>query len=220
VHARLIIAHMFYLCKTKLMRKMHLLVGILLAVVGAAMVGGPPVQAVSPWSEPVLLNEQDAATPFIIADASGAVHVFWGSEGLNGEQGAIFYRRLADGVWSETVDIIAPPTGSAAIYPSAVIDTKGYIHLVWVSSRLYYSRAHISQALQPRGWSTPYQMTNNAVTNGTIQLGSDGSLNVLFGSRGGTPAVYLLKSEDSGDFWRIAVQPGGRDQRTNARGVG
>jgi hypothetical protein len=77
---------------------------------------------------------------------------------------------------------------------------------VWVSDKMYYSRAHISQALQPRGWSTPYQMTNNAVTNGTVQLGGDGSLNVLFGSRGGTPAVYLLKSEDGGDFWRIAVQ--------------
>ncbi len=144
--------------------------------------------------------------PFILADTSGVVHVFWGSRGLNGERGAIFYRRLTDGVWSETVDIIAPPSGDAALYPSAVIDAQGTIHLVWVSDKLYYSQAHISQALQPRGWSTPYQMTNYGSTNGVIQLGSGGSLNVLFGSQGANPAVYLLRSEDGGDFWQIAIQ--------------
>jgi hypothetical protein len=177
-----------------------------LALLLAAFAWVPSTQAVSTWSEPLMLNDQDAATPFILADTSGVVHVFWGSRGLNGERGAIFYRRLTDGIWSETVDIIAPPGGDSALYPSAVIDAQGTIHLVWVSDKLYYSQAHVSQALHPRGWSTPYQMTNYGSTNGVIQLGSDGSLNVLFGSQGANPAVYLLKSEDGGDFWQIALQ--------------
>lgn len=165
-----------------------------------------PGQAISPWSEPLQLNEEDATTPFILADSSGGVHVFWGSSGSQETTGAIFYRRLTDRGWSETIDILASPGGGSAIYPSAVIDAQGIIHLVWAGDKLYYSQAHLSQALHPRGWSTPYQMTNYGVTNGAIQLGMDGSLNVLFGSRGSTPAVYLLHSEDHGEFWNIAVQ--------------
>jgi hypothetical protein len=179
---------------------------LLLIVLSAAFAWTPPVHAVGPWSEPLLINHQDAATPFILADPSGTVHVFWGSTGLNRDRGAIFYRRLTDGIWSETVDIIAPPGGDSALFPSAIIDGQGYIHLVWVSDKLYYSQAHISLALHPRGWSTPYQMTNYGATNGVIQLGRDGSVNVLFGSQGANPAVYLLKSEDGGDFWQIAIQ--------------
>jgi len=179
---------------------------LFLILLSAALVGPPAVYAVGPWTEPLLLNHQDAATPFIMADSNGTVHVFWGNTGLSGERGAIFYRRLNDGNWSETVDIIASPDGESALYPSAVIDAQGYIHLVWISDKLYYSQAHVSQALHPRGWSTPYQMTNYGATSGVIKLGRDGSLNVLFGSQGVNPAIYLLKSEDGGDFWQIAIQ--------------
>ena len=184
----------------------HLGWAVLLALAAVALLGTGAAQAVSPWSEPVVLNEQDAATPFLLADASGTLHALWGGAGLNGDKGAIFYRRLVDGEWSETVDILAPPAGNAALHPSAVIDAEGYIHLVWVSDKLYYSRAHVSQALNPRGWSAPYQMTNSAVASPVIILGADGSLNVLFASQGATPAAFLLKSDDGGDFWRVAVQ--------------
>ena len=184
----------------------HLGWALLLALLAVALLGIGTARAVSPWSEPVVLNQQDAATPFLLADSSGTLHALWGGAGLNGEKGAIFYRRLVDGVWSQTVDIIAPPGGSAALHPSAAIDAAGTMHLVWTSDKLYYSRAHVSEALDPRGWSAPYQMTNSAASSPVMTLGPDGSLNVLFASQGSTPAVYLLKSEDGGDFWRVAVQ--------------
>lgn len=177
-----------------------------ITIIGALLGWVQPARTAAMWSEPLLFSAEDGMTPFVLADSNGGVHVFWGSTGFGEQIGAIFYKQLLDDEWSETVDILASANGNAAVYPNAMIDSLGFIHLVWVSGQLFYSRAHISEALHPSGWSIPYQMTNYAVVNGVIQLGSDGSLNVLFSSQGTNPAVYLLKSEDGGDIWRVAIK--------------
>jgi hypothetical protein len=139
------------------------------------------------WSNFVdLSNTPTASTyPYLIADKSGNVHVFW-SEDVGGvtknpildadgtpmidpmgrqinyltnSGNTIFYAHWDGNNWSEPVDVQFSNTGLLQ-YPQAVVDNEGVLHLVWVAgeglaAKVYYSKVFVSQADSANDWSQP-----------------------------------------------------------------
>jgi len=159
-----------------------------------------------PWSDPLLLNEgTEGNSPAIVADSSGTVHVFWGSYGGDGVSAAIFYRRLQDGVWSEPVDIIVGPDTQRAVLPQAVIDAQGWLHLVWDSNGVFYSRAPVATAGSARAWTVPVRLSEAQATTPDIAVDDEGRLHVVYVDMFVSPFVRYTSSEDAGTNWMSPV---------------
>jgi hypothetical protein len=95
----------------------------------------------------------------ITTDASGRLHIFWTKFVGEQEYGQIFYRIFEHGSFSPEQQL----TSSAAYsgYPSAALDSKGVLHLVWygydgVAYQVYYSRYDGSNWSQPVRLSQGY----------------------------------------------------------------
>lgn len=158
------------------------------------------------WSRPLWLNEgQDGNSPDVVADSSGAVHVFWGSYGGDDGLAAIYYRRLQDGVWSDPVDIIAGPDTERAVMPQAAIDTQGWLHLVWDSNGVFYSRAPVTRAGSAWAWSRPLRLSEAQATTPQIIVDDAGRLHVVYVDMFVSPHVRYTASEDGGENWTTPV---------------
>lgn len=158
------------------------------------------------WSRPLWLNEgQDGNSPDVVADSSGAVHVFWGSYGGDDGPAAIYYRRLQDGVWSDPVDIIAGPDTERAVMPQAAIDTQGWLHLVWDSNGIFYSRAPVTRAGSAWAWSRPLRLSEAQATTPQIIVDDAGRLHVVYVDMFVSPHVRYTASEDGGENWTTPV---------------
>src|SRR5690606_34340805 len=104
-----------------------------------------------------------SADPFLLADPSGAVHLFW-AERLTGEAGAIpnvpdtlMYSRWQQGEWSKPNDIFISPPSNFNRKISSIrgrIDEDGFIHLIWIGpdSTFFYSAAYADAAASARAW--------------------------------------------------------------------
>lgn len=165
----------------------------------------PIVQAQSSppaWSEPLWLNEgHEGNSPDVVADSSGAVHVFWGSYGGDDGPAAIYYRRLQDGVWSDPVDIIVGPDVQQAVLPQAAVDAQGWLHLVWDSNGVFYSRAPVAKAGSAWVWSPPIRLSEAQATTPQIIVDDEGRLHVVYVDISVSPYVRYTASEDGGVNW-------------------
>jgi hypothetical protein len=92
----------------------------------------------------------------IITDADGRLRIFWTKFVGEQEYGQIFYRIFDHGSFSSEQQL----TSSAAYsgYPSAAIDSKGVLHLVWygydgVAYQVFYSRYDSTT------WSPPIRLS-------------------------------------------------------------
>lgn len=151
------------------------------------------------WSNPYLLNQEPGVTPIILSDSSGIVHVFWGTKDRN--DNAIFYSRMKNDIWTMPIDIITIPDDKAAVAPNAVIDQEGQIHLVWESGRILYSKAHISHALSPRGWSFSRMISDGPAVLPILRIDKRGDLHIVYISLLDPPNVRYTYSIDGGNNW-------------------
>ena len=96
--------------------------------------------------------------PFLISDPTGKVHLFWAEKGssIPGNQpDTVMYSTLDGNVWSKPIDIFFSPESDGTpvvAYPRAVIDDRGYLHLIWLAQphfpryALYYSSVYLPRS--------------------------------------------------------------------------
>ena len=160
------------------------------------------------WSTPTVVfrTTSDLARPRIVADASGDVHLFFAlhedaSASGGGTSNTIMYSRLHDGVWSPPADILIA-TVPGADSPSATVDARGVLHLIWQggpNGELAYSQAHATQATTTRNWSRPRLISDTAVRDSDIALSGDNTLHVVYSDQLGS--VWYRYSNDGGLTW-------------------
>ncbi|MFC1926656.1 hypothetical protein ACFLWV_02770 [Chloroflexota bacterium] len=97
-------------------------------------------------------NSGQSRSPALVA-GEGSSYLFW-SDYTPGEYHILFATMSEDGSWSETEDLL--PESEGCENPSAVVDNKGNIHLVWQEELSYDDRilyatnaAHITPTPTP-----------------------------------------------------------------------
>ena len=139
------------------------------------------------WSLPVALSENPSATwysrdpgrlisdppaggmrvPAILADPSGALHVFWADWGdpISGEGArTIFYTHWDGTSWSKPISVLAIGDENEAF--AVALDATGMLHTLWRSAGLiYYSRALAREAGSARVWQPPVPLFESTGSN-------------------------------------------------------
>ena len=198
-----------------------------------------PGRAQSPdgnWSDFVNISNTPTAStyPCVAADTEGNVHVFWSEDvgGMTenpiiGQDGSpqldtfgdpinylmdtgnsLFYSRWDGNQWSSPVDIQYNP-GGKIVYPEAVADTKGMLHVIWVSANgpnamLFYSDAPIERAGSAAMWSKPVMLAQQilfAYYPAGITADPSGGLHILYSQLGVGAGAYIINSYDNGLTW-------------------
>jgi hypothetical protein len=127
---------------------------------------------------------------------------------LTGWGTALYYTRWDGKMWLPPVDILISSEGYM-MYPEAVVDPRGTLHLVWIGgftrqAKLYYSRAPASKADLAQEWSKPVPLAEplvQAYYMVNIAVDSEGGLHILYFLIGNAPGVYVINSFDGGDTW-------------------
>jgi hypothetical protein len=165
------------------------------------------------WSAPENLSNtpQSSASPAIIADDYGYVHVFW-SEDVSGsahpiqaDSGNTIYYTQWDGTsWTPPMDILFVPDDPIADQISVAIDKQGFIHLVWTGLvNIYYSKARATEAGSAQAWLTPVVITPNSARTSlesSVAVDDNGNAHIIYAARGDDPGVYHVESSD-GETW-------------------
>ncbi|MEW5720599.1 MAG: sialidase family protein, partial [Chloroflexota bacterium] len=179
--------------------------GLFLYVPTSVWSQGPGLR--TSWSTIVNLSltaETVSRYPTIASDRMGNVHVAWVEEQGDQDGTSMIYYRMWDRQrWSTPTDIIL---GKWLLLPSLAVDSKGVIHLVYVSgSALMYSRAQANgQPWTSRAWSTPVTLGSNIIARWPeIHVDAQDRLYVLYSADYTTsvPKVALVYSSDSGGAW-------------------
>ncbi len=185
---------------------------ILVSSASALLAAG---QTGSGWTEPqaISLPDEHGAMPTLAVDASGVVHAFWSTRPVDREDApwAIAYARLEDGVWTRPVDIFLSPNGKDALFPRAVVDSGGRLHLVWsaqgwagIFGPLYYSSAPAQYAGTIRAWQ-PIDELADGTYQSDLRLSSDGVLRLVYASVTDARGICHLATLDRGERWTAAA---------------
>jgi hypothetical protein len=137
--------------------------------------------------------------PALVANPDGRLHLFWGVSPPRDT--AIYYMELVEGVWSEPVDILLGPsmqTLNSGV--SAVLDSRGYLHVTWHAGGLYYSYAPATEAGNPRAWSAPVEIVAS-VSDGRLFVDSDDRLHVAYVDRQDVTALSYIYCESADCNW-------------------
>ena len=181
------------------------------------------------WSRVINISNSPDFTstdPFLLADPAGKAHLFWAEKVSNdpGNQPDTIMYAYWDGVtWSSPIDIVfsPPATGNLlTIYPHAILDDIGQIHLFWIEQpnypnyTLFHSYAFASQAYSARAWSPAQVITEDLTgTKYSIDVAArpNGEIHLLHARvrQGFSPpedrAVAYLRSDDRGLSWTEPV---------------
>jgi hypothetical protein len=167
---------------------------------------GVDAQSGSDWSPPVHLFETTgrASLPEVAADSEGVIHVIWeyGEPGFvdSGAHQSLYYTRLKDGAWSIPVDVLVSPDNRVARVPSMVIDSHGYLHVIWSGGNaLLYSSAYAPDAGDARNWATP-QMLSSDISIGDPAIAVDDQ-DRLYAVWSEPNKGLILRTSDDGDLW-------------------
>lgn len=176
--------------------------------------GSTPAIAQERWAQPLNVSQSIGTSlwPWLVADNSGAVHLFWVDDiGGEHEEGrprggnTIMYRRWKDDVWSEQRDILVSPAGDYAAAPVAAIDSLGNLHVVWSSnSGIYYSKADSRFAENPHSWRTASRLALRGPSDvypAAIAIDHDDRIHVIIASPEGGYEVAHISSPDGGKSW-------------------
>jgi hypothetical protein len=202
-----------YLRKLSLLRQIISILGLFLlsSLIFPLMLfaQGPSVS----WSQPENLSNSPSGSvhPAIVSDKYGNVHVFW-SEGVDEISdietplpgNAIYYTRWDGQQWTLPTDVLTVPGDPIADHPSAVIDGKARIHVVWAGMYgVYYSSALLRAADSVWSWAQPSTIALHTVPPWSLDLAIDsgGSLYIVYATGGVDPGVYCQGSDDSGATW-------------------
>ena len=141
----------------------------------------------------------------LLCDPYQDLHIFWGKGHESGSE--IYYRTDKDGGLSTPVDVLAMPDDQAVNLSVAVTSPDNMVHLVWEDQytlgNVYYSRAPLADAANPKAWDEPRLLIAPAESVG-IYADRSGSLHLiysLFEAGGNMNTVYHMRSVDSGITW-------------------
>lgn len=168
-------------------------------------------QMLGAWSEPMVISSSDeiASGPILVADVSGAVHVFWASRPREREEdaSAITYTRYTDGAWSVPIEIMLSPGNQSASSPRAAVDSTGRLHLFWAGppgegpfQTLYHSWAPVQTAGDHRSWRLPRPLADGTL-QADVQVDSKGHLHLVYASVLDNAGICHVLSMDYGDTW-------------------
>jgi hypothetical protein len=164
--------------------------------------------------------------PFLISDPTGKVHLFWAEKGssIPGNQpDTVMYSTLDGNVWSKPIDIFFSPESDGTpvvAYPRAVIDDRGYLHLIWLAQphfpryALYYSSVYLPRSSDVHAWRPRVVLADDL--SGTkysadIAFSPEQGLNIMYArvQQGDNlpeeRAVTYIKSTDYGTTWTDPV---------------
>lgn len=166
------------------------------------------------WSPPMVLHQSSldphhrVASPVIIGDSGGELHVFWALRDLPGEDG-IFYIHGDGRHWSEPVNaVVGPNTTGHNHNPAPVIDSQGYVHLFWDNDQIYYSSVHLSRAGDPHAWSQPVLVSSNcpSAVSPDVYLDDQQTLHLVYACFGSTADLFYVRSEVDQEAWSLPVR--------------
>ena len=175
------------------------------------------------WSPPRNLSNTLASSgrPAIISDGHGYVHVFWSEEvggpSIKGKPNALIHTGNTiihtrwDGVsWTQPTDILFVPGETVADYIAVTVDKNNRLHVVWTGgSDFYYSTALSEEAHSAQAWSAPIRVASDSARSqweSDIVIGADGTIHILYATRGEVPGVYHVRSSDGGVIWSLPVK--------------
>ena len=155
-------------------------------------------QSETGWTTPVNLSLSGvAATPLMVIDSEGIIHVIWLDE-VDGYK----YSQSVDGVKWSTPLSVAYPFQPDDIPPTLLADARGLVHIVWVDKLgiLYYSRTPSSDFGNPGSWGKTILSEN--VSSFDVELDALGEVHI----------AYIQNVTDSttqaGVYYRHAVAGG------------
>ena len=181
------------------------------------------------WSNPINISntpDETSTDPFLLADPSGIVHLFWAEKkGIapTNQPDTIFYTQFDGQTWSTPVDIVFSPLSDGnpiASIPHAVLDDSGRIHLIWLSQpnfpyyTLNYSSVNAVQAMNVQAWQPKTVLATDLTgTKYSIHIAyaHPETLHVIFarGAQGDLPkedrSVGYMRSTDGGLTWSDVV---------------
>ena len=192
------------------------------------------------WSsyENISKTPTSSTYPTVAADKAGNLHVLW-MEDVGGKtknlitnpdgtakldyrgkqvnyltrQGnTLYYTRWNGKRWLQPVDVQAATRGSM-YFPSAVVDNKGILHVIWTEgitqqNDLMYSQVPADKAEDVREWSTPVSLAAPIFSYyypSAITAEFMGGLHIIYYRLGPGPGVYAINSDDGGLNWSYPV---------------
>jgi len=154
----------------------------------AASDTGAPEKRSPAWSEPIWLSQRNSTAwfPAIVADAAGAVHVFW-SSGRDDADIVMYCRIGAGGCSVENVAAARTVMGDGyyVTRPSAVADPGGELRLLWRPKHDILFQT-LSLADPEAGWSDARRL-------------GEGTYNTLVGADGGGLHAFWSASRQRGE---------------------
>ena len=145
----------------------------------------------------------------LLCDPYQNLHIFWGKGQADGSE--IYYRTDKEGSLSAPTDVLATFDSLAVNLSVALTEQDNFIHLVWADQytqgTIYYSRAPLADAQDPRAWDTPRVLIAPAESAG-IRVDGSGTLYLTaarFEADGYATVAYQMRSTDSGATWSEPV---------------
>ncbi len=197
------------------------------------------------WGAPFNISnspERTSTDAFLLGDPSGGAHLFWAEKtgDAPGNMADTLMYTYWDGQrWIPPVDIFITPAdlgNQVLIFPHAVMDEDGWIHLIWMEEpnfpnyTLYYSSVYAPLARYPGFWKPPTALAEDLTgTEYSIHIAYEAPemLHVIYARvpQGDTPpeerGVGYLHSADGGVTWSEPVDlyttPDPRRGASNAR---
>ncbi|MFO7537300.1 MAG: sialidase family protein [Chloroflexota bacterium] len=206
----------------------HLLLAAIILLAGLAgseVVGAAP-GSVTSCSSPINISNSPgftSADPFVLADPTGTVHLFW-AEKATGQPNespnipdTVMYSSWNGRNWSEPVDIfISPPENFNRKIAGirGVLDDKGRIHLVWMGpdDMFFYGSVYAADAGNAQAWHGPELLADDQT--GTqysvgITYQAPDTLHIIYGSDPANSAnrvVSYIRSLDNGQTWSTPTE--------------
>jgi hypothetical protein len=205
---------------------------IIVAIATLVMLPANPVDASEPldWSEPEQIGADLSSSwfPEIFADGAGTTRVVWDAglvrpEGsLSTNRSGVMLSQFTNAGWSEPAEILLGQAGYVT-RPIIVADST-YAHLLFRTSRMYYSRALLTSDLSnAHSWSTPYPLSSDESYWGQIIALADGTVVSVYSQMASVQvgdhterrmALFARRSVDHGQTWGYAKRLSDSPERT------
>lgn len=164
------------------------------------------------WSAPHAVYRTDVPLrgPELIADSSGALHLFFamrrGTAAHRLPDSLMYARRAASGDWSATECVLVDPDDGPLDDPAVALDARGFLHVTYSGTNgvLMYHRVHLSEITQPTAWAVPQRLSGRGVFSSDVLSVGERTLHLAYASRSGD--VLYRRSDDGGRNWSAAVQ--------------
>lgn len=170
------------------------------------------------WSKPVRLAES-GAFPTMVVDPAGRLHLMWTAwtakgpdQQVAGWGDTLLYARLDEMGWTEPVDVLAAPAGSAADFPTLLLGTDGMLHAFWrTGSQIQHSWASPFTADSAQAWTTEGSVFYlNPNTTGyfpyAVVVDDAGVFHATYIEvAGGQWGLVYTRSQDNGYTWSTPI---------------